>query len=422
MKKLLSSIVLALCAVTVAVGQDKDTLEVQKIGNKYYVIIDHPKPDSSTSAYALPVSRKFDSHFMVAGLATVGFLNTWATTQVNTPAGIIKSKLPVSNSFGDVAHFEFSPMFIWRHGTNLLVEFEPSFNNGGLGVNWAAISYFAYPGVIIRAGYLTLPFGTYTKRLAAGWICKLATDPIGITSSPVGSDWGIEIEGGLPAGNMKVNYDVALTNGFIHSGVDGSIANPGLNPVDNNLGKTVTGRFGLLPWSNSSVEIGLSGLYGKAGDANTLYKNISTYMGALDFQWTYSKNPVVINIKGQYNLAYVTRANYINPTDSTQMYTYQNLSMGYYGLFAIRPVVSNKILRNLELAIRYSAFNTPKNSTFENHIGQLSIGLDYWLNWRTVFKITYENLITTNLDNQALGITNLKTVQNILYAQFSVQF
>jgi hypothetical protein len=238
MKQEITIITIALLTSTFAKAQTKDTIEVQKIGDKYYVIVDHPKVDTTKQFAPAPappptISKTFDSHFMVVGLATIGFLNTWSVNKVNTPTGVVSTKLPTTNSFGDVAHYEFSPMFLWRHSDNILVEFEPSFSNGSLGVNWADITYFAYPGVILRAGYIVLPFGTYNKRLAAGWICKLPTDPVSITSSPVGSDWGIELEGGQQTGKMKVNYDVALTNGFTLSATDGSIANPDVNAVDN---------------------------------------------------------------------------------------------------------------------------------------------------------------------------------------------
>ena len=398
-------------------AQQYDTLQVQKIGDKLYVIVDHQKTDSAIQAAvktATTPTKKFDSHFMVVGLGTLGFEHTWTT---NRSGGITTKSM--ANSFGNDGLFEFSPMFLWRHGDKLLVEFEPSFDGTSLGVNWACVSYFLHPGVTIRAGYLVLPFGTYNKRLAAGWINKLATDPIGVTSGPVSSDWGIEMQGGLPVGNMKVSYDVALTNGFQFLG-DGSVQNPGI--VDNNLGKTVSGRFGWLPISNSSLEIGVSGLYGKAGDANTLYKNASTYMGAGDMQYIYSGPHAVINLKGQYNFGYVTRENLTNPTDSTLTYTYNNFSTGYYGMFSIRPVVSSKFLRNLEFAARYSAYDTPKNSTWENHSQQITAGVAYWLNWRTVLKLTYENMVSTTPLNSELGITDNKTIQNILLVQFSVEF
>ena len=415
MKKYLSLLIF-LIGPFITNAQEKDTLEVQKIGNKYYVIIDRQKTDSTIHAIveATTVRKPFDSHFMVAGLATVGFANTWARV---TSGGI--SQKAVTNTFGNDPQFEFSPMFLWRHSNNLLVEFEPSFNGTSLGVNWACISYFAYPGIIIRAGYMVLPFGMYSKKLAAGWIDKLATDPVGITGGPVGSDWGVELEGGLPAGNMKVNYDVALTNGFQLLN-DGSIQNPGI--TDNNLGKTVTGRFGWLPCLNSGLEIGVSGLYGKAGDANSLYKNAATYMGAADVQYVFSDSHALLNIKAQYNAAYVTRENYPNTNDSGQLYTYNNFSMGYFAQISVRPVTQSKVLRNLEFAARYSAYDTPKNSSWENQTQQISAGIDYWLNWRTVLKLTYENVISSNPANENLGIADLKTIQNMLFVQFSVQF
>ena len=110
-----------------AQAQQKDTIEVHKIGDKYYVIIDHPQTDSSVQAAvkAATTPKTFDSHFLMVGLATFGFANTWST---NKSAGII-SKLPVTNSFPSDA-FEFSPNIQWRHGDNLTVEFEPSFNPG----------------------------------------------------------------------------------------------------------------------------------------------------------------------------------------------------------------------------------------------------------------------------------------------------
>src|SRR5947209_6182018 len=120
-----------------------------------------------------------EEHFMVAGLVTFGFVANKNTTTYNG----VKTESK-TNSIGDIDHYEFSPMLLWRHGNKFLLEFEPSFADGELGVNWANVSYFLANGIIVRGGYLVLPFGTYSKRLAAGWIDKLATDPIGITDIP----------------------------------------------------------------------------------------------------------------------------------------------------------------------------------------------------------------------------------------------
>jgi hypothetical protein len=80
------------------------------------------------SAYKKPG----EDHFMVVGVATLGFAS-YKTT--NTLSGV--SSTSKGNSFPDGDNYEFSPMLLWRHGNKFLMEFEPSFNNNGLSVNWA---------------------------------------------------------------------------------------------------------------------------------------------------------------------------------------------------------------------------------------------------------------------------------------------
>src|SRR5580692_10618998 len=166
-------------------------------------LIDRITALEKQSSYA----KSGEDHFMVVGLATLGFASYKTTNTLGGVATVTKG-----NSFPDGDNFELSPMLLWRHGKSFLVEFEPSFNNNGLSVNWADVAWFAAPGLIFKAGYLVLPFGTYAKREAAGWIDKLATDPMGIADMTP-TDYGIEAEGGLAFGNMKMNYDIALSNG-----------------------------------------------------------------------------------------------------------------------------------------------------------------------------------------------------------------
>jgi hypothetical protein len=67
--------------------------------------------------------------------------------------------------------------------------------------NWADISVPRKTRFIVRADYIVLPFGAYNKRMAAGWINKLGSDPTGgISDSPPGGDFGLEIEGGFTIG------------------------------------------------------------------------------------------------------------------------------------------------------------------------------------------------------------------------------
>ena len=359
-----------------------------------------------------------ESHFLVVGLTTFGLVNYSTTTNG------IKQK-PSSTTTFDANNYEFSPMFLWRHGKNLLLEFEPSFDGNQIGVNWACASYFVTPGLIVRGGYFVLPFGMYNKRLAAGWIDKVATDPIGVADAPPASDWGVEAEGGLPLGSMKCSYDVAITTGYqmLHDKLqDGALQNPnGSGLTDNNNNKMVSGRFALLPFSNSSLEIGVSGIYGKVGDINdSLYKDATTTMYAGDITYLADVRPFLLNIKGQYNVINVNKGTFPNPGDSTKTYSFTNTSTSYFGQVSLRPVsIRNKFIRKFELAFRYANYITPKGSLWEQNSTQTSIGLDYWLSWRSIIKLTYE---TVNSNYASMGISGDKTKTNYVYLQYSVQF
>jgi hypothetical protein len=353
-----------------------------------------------------------EDHLLIVGLTTFGFVRTKTTfTPPGGPAQVSKA-----NSFADVANYELSPMFLWRHGTKWLVEFEPSFSGGSLGVNWADVSYFAAPGLIVRAGYLVLPFGIYSKRLAAGWIDKIAGDPMGI--NPAGTDYGVEVLGGLPLGNMKWSYDVSLSNG-LQLQPDGELANIGI--VDNNTNKTVTGRLGLLPFSNSSLDIGISGLYGNVADAGSNYVNANATMYAADLNYVKTFSPFLVNVKGQYNWEKVNSQQYSKPTDSTA-YNFDNTTHSAFAQISIRPVsVESKLLKDLELAFRYVNYQSPANSLWGQNYHEIDIGLDYWLTWRTVLKFTYSTSHAASTANVSAGGTAGTTDVNSIHLQFSIQ-
>ena len=359
--------------------------------------------------------KEGDSHFMVAGLTTFGFVNQKTTTQL----GGLRSSSRY-NSLGDVNRYELSPMFLWRHGDKLLVEFEPSFNGISLGVNWAAISYFVSPYLIVRGGYIVLPFGSYSKHFAAGWINKLASDPIGV--NPAGSDFGVEIGGGLPLGSMKATYDFAISNGF-QLNADGTIQGVGINALINN--KTLSGRLSILPFSNSSLEIGISGLYGSLAypGVNFTPNKPVISMIAVDGNFVKNIDPVQLNFKCQYSLSKVNRQNYRNPIDSTTTYSFLNNTNASFAQLSVRPfLVENKFLKNLELAFRYVNYKTPVNSTFGQNYNERDYGVDYWLSWRTVLKITYENINATGSSNVAITGLQGSTGINRMVLQFSTEF
>lgn len=358
--------------------------------------------------------KKGDSHFMVVGLATMGFVLNKTTTNINGVSTITKT-----NSFPDADRFEFSPMMLWRHGKHLLIEFEPSWDGNAIGVNWGDISYFVKPGLIVRAGYLVLPFGIYNKRLAAGWINKLGSDPIGVSDYLPSSDFGVEVEGGLPMGDMKWSYDISLTNGN-QLLKDGTIQNAGL--IDNNNNKTLTGRLSLLPFSNSSLELGVSGLYGGVGDVNTTYKNATSQMYAFDLNYVKSIYGILLNVKGQYNYTSISNENYINPIDSSA-YSFSNKTNSFFSQISVRATKAPGILNKFELAGRYVNYTTPVNSIWGAITNEYDIAIDYWFTWRSVLKVVYES---QKIDGKAPvnlgGYQSNSTQNNRFIIQYSVQF
>lgn len=352
-----------------------------------------------------------NEHFLIAGLLTTGFASTKTTNVLDGTTAVSKT-----NSLGDADHYEFSPMFLWRHGNNFLLEFEPSFNNNGLSVNWANVSYFAAPNFIVKAGYFVLPFGTYAKREAAGWIDKLPTDPMGIADMTP-TDYGLEIEGGLALDKMKMNYDLALSNGS-QLLADGSLSSG--NIVDNNSGKTVTARFGLLPFSNSCLEIGVSGMFGKVGDAGGRYANIKGKSYAMDLNFVKTLNRFLLNIKSQYNIQNIDKANYINPLDSSQTYIFNNHLAAAFGQCSIRPT-GVPHLKNFEIAGRYTNYTLPAGSLLGSNQHSFTVGVDYWLSWRSVFKIAYESYKGNSTASKELNAFSGITKTNTWYLQFAIQ-
>lgn len=354
-----------------------------------------------------------EDHFMVVGLATFGFVYNKTTVNFNNA-----SQAAEANSLADADHYEFSPMLLWRHGQKFLMEFEPSFNGNSIGVNWAAISWFAAPGLIVRAGYFVLPFGAYNKRLAAGWIDKLPTDPTGVTDLPPSSDFGIEAEGGFPLGSMKWNYDVSLTNGMqlLTTGTNaGQMQNAGV--IDNNKNKTITGRLGLLPFSNSSLEIGVSGMLANIGDDGSSYQSAKARMYAVDLNYVKLFNPIQVNIKGQYNHINVDEQTYLDT--SSHSYTFNNTSTSGFAQVSVRPSgASSMLVKNLEAAFRVGNLVTPKSSYWGTDQTILEEALVYWINWRTAIKFGYSSNKSTNT---SLGSKGPDIKSNSLFVQFAIQ-
>ena len=308
-----------------------------------------------------------------------------------------------ASSFGA----NFSPILLWKPHERLIVEAELETELEGtetkINLEYIDASYFLNKYVTIRAGKFLSPFGIYQDRLHPQWINKLPSTPLGFNhdASPIGptTEVGVDVRGNVPLGSAKMNYSLYLSNGPSLNTSSSEISEIGqLNyssAEDNNKNKSFGGRVGLLPFSNSSVEIGGSFQVGNVGEKGTEYEKIKAKQYALDFTYVNSLDFLkgMIDVKAQWNWVNVDQANYISPKDSTT-YTFNNKRDAAFVQAAYRPsMTQSKFLKKTELVFRYSGLNmqTGEVDPAKIILNQYTYGINYWYSWRTALKFAYQS-------------------------------
>lgn len=321
----------------------------------------------------------------------------------------------------------FAPIFLFKHSDRLMfeaeLEFELSDDELEIGFEYANVMYVLNDYMTVRAGKFILPFGTFMERLHPSWINKMPTRPLGFGHHggiAPGSGVGVELRGAFRVGTSIFNYSFYSTNGP-------TIKTPeGVEPeeagmlsfgtlVDNNTAKSFGGRIGILPFSNGSTEFGFS-FYStdKVGDIGTEYENLGANLYALDFSFVKQIPSLggTFDIKAQYNHSKVDNIVYhIEEEDDhddgdgdehkgvaerfleEEEFDFDNQSSSYYVQLAYRPTMSgNDFFKNLEFVGRFSKIKTPEGSGWESNKEEFSFGLNYWLSWRSVVKLNFQNI------------------------------
>tara|TARA_R110002074_G_scaffold6495_4_gene29518 strand:+ start:553 stop:1740 length:1188 start_codon:yes stop_codon:yes gene_type:complete len=300
----------------------------------------------------------------------------------------------------------FAPIFLFKHSDRLMFEAELEFVLGGneleVGLEYANVMYVLNKSMTVRAGKFLLPFGTFMERLHPAWINKLPTKPLGFGHDGIApsSGIGLELRGAFNLGKSTLNYSVYTTNGARLK--DGSIEpeEAGMllfqNYTDNNTSKAFGGRLGLLPFADSSTEIGVSAYSTNGvGTTGSTYENVGAFLYAIDFAFT-KQIPAVkgfIDIKGQYNNSDISDATYteLDQNNVPQPYTFNNVSNSFYTQLSYRPTMATSdFLKKIEFVGRYSNMNTPEGSEWEEQSVQYAYGINYWLTWRSVVKVAYQ--------------------------------
>jgi hypothetical protein len=298
----------------------------------------------------------------------------------------------------------FNPIFLWKQSEKLLfeseIEMEYENNETNIFLEYANLSYLYNKYITLRFGKILVPFGIFSARLHPRWINRLPSAPLGFGHDGVGpsSDLGIEIRGAIPIRNIRFGYAVYTTNGP-------SLSDGSKNPVeagklkysnipDNNNNKAVGGRFSVLPFHTSSLEVGVSGQYATVGDDDApAYDVNALFLSAdLSFVKRVSFLRSVLDLKAQWNYAQVDDFNYVvTENDITTTLNFENTSQAYFGQISLRPIMAeSKWLNNTEVVHRISGLNIAHDSPWGEESLQLAFGIKYWLDWRTVFKLAYQ--------------------------------
>tara|TARA_R110001583_G_scaffold85010_1_gene223067 strand:+ start:992 stop:2173 length:1182 start_codon:yes stop_codon:yes gene_type:complete len=305
----------------------------------------------------------------------------------------------------------FAPIFLFKHSDKLMFESELEFalesNELVIGLEYADVMYVFNKNLIVRAGKFILPFGTFMERLHPAWINRLATRPLGFGHGGIapGSGIGVELRGAFDLGGPKLNYAVYSTNGPRLNDGQNEPDEAGMlifqNFEDNNTSKAYGGRLGLLPFDDSSTEIGFSAYStSNAGAPDSDYEDVGAFLYAIDFSFVKQIPGIsgVVDVKAQYNNSNIDTATFIHTHGDTngQEYSFNNESNSFYTQLSYRPTMSESdFMKKLELVGRFSNFRTPIGSEWEERSEQYALGMNYWLTWRSLIKVDYQTTDVT---------------------------
>jgi hypothetical protein len=248
--------------------------------------------------------------------------------------------------------------------------------------------------------------------MGEGFINRFSTNPVGFGDGGIGAmnEVGVGAQGAFGAGDAKINYELYVSNG------PQLLSDPAVREEfgqfdyeaysGNNNSQAVGGRIGILPFSNSSLEVAYSSQFKKkTGEKGTAYENVGVAMHAFDLNYWGHILPLKsdIRVMGEWKYQKVDKATYIDTSGTA--FIFNNEPTAFYVAGTIRPSHLMNIFRNFELAARYSEFKRPL--VWGSDTKQLELSLDYWLKWNTLVKITYQDK---------------KDTDKAIYAQFVVGF
>lgn len=310
------------------------------------------------------------------------------------------------NSFGAGA----SPRLLWKLNDRLAFDVgldiglgrdDTGANASSFDLSIASATYIINDYLVVGGGLFVAPFAAYHRDFDPPWITKLPDDPLVFSDNGLapGSVLGAFVSGAYPIGSTKLNYALYISNGpeLVTSDPSASAGTVGAagslnfdNYSDLNNNKAIGGRVGFLPIPE--LEVGYSFLCGQAS-AQGVHPNTNAFLQAVDFNYTRQSDMLQgnLSLRGEWVFSHVGDATYDPQGNNTFVTLNNNNRNGGYVMLTYRPSLSSyKFLRNFEGIVRYDRLDGPSIATGGGHEQRYTIGLDYWLDARSVVKVAYE--------------------------------
>ena len=263
--------------------------------------------------------------FLLAGKAGI----TWQSgiPSVNNSSQNINSFNPISLMLMPLVKIN-SKLFL---DGQIEVGANPNAGGGaGVNINELIIYYRVTPTINLFFGNFSPKYGLFLGVLD-DFTNRFCSSPVGMNRGPQ-TQTGVGIQGGIQTGYSKINYQIYVANG---PQFDTSASNYGYlgysNYTDNNKGKSIGGSFGYLPFSNSNLQLDLSGQYtAKTGDVSTEFENISSFSWAADLNYYHVFSPLMLRVLAEYNASKTDSHIMYDPTNTLPL-AYSTFNNQHYG-------------------------------------------------------------------------------------------
>ena len=319
-----------------------------------------------------PGSRQF----LMTGYASGGFMNAEGSD---------------STFFGS-----FVPIFLWKVNDRLFFEAETEFEledaETHVALEYAQMSYILCENMTLGIGQFLNPANPFAERLHPAWINKLPDAPLAFGSQRIQpfTQLGIQLHGGVPVGDQKINYSVYVSNGpSLEEDAElfGKLEEDNFSDSNNN--KAVGGRIGYFPMPE--LELGYAYEFSQATGSASDVASADVTIQSLDASYVRTVADGTLDLRGQWAFSDVddvvfdpTGAGGFGPT------SLNNKRDGGYVQAAYRlGGQSSEILNNFEGVLRYDEVDLPSGAPEGFDESRVTLGVNYWTGPSSVFKLAF---------------------------------